>query len=238
MKKKHGYEHAECAKIIHNIGIVRFHQGEKKALNYLIEALKIQQMWIQGSLCRECTIFDTSITLSNMAKFYLKKREYEVAAYLYEEALQLQTSVFRKDHKAVLDNLSNIAFSKALADEKTNALEVSSTYEVIYEFLNWILRCSPFHLQIYKSLYERQVDKFGYDSHEAVETQGFMSIIHIQQSNYSEAFRCLCDVLQWQYFRLDKNHPALLNTMDTIHELNVYIRGDCASLMDAFKAEI
>jgi len=131
--KLNDQEHIEVAKLLNNIGLVRFHQGERRAaLKYLSDALQIQRRWIEDSLCRECSLFDTSITLSNMAKIYLKRCDYAMAAYLYEEALQLQTTTLKKDHDAVLDTLGNIAFSKAMAGEKTNALQVGNS--IVYSF--------------------------------------------------------------------------------------------------------
>lgn len=193
-------EDIESAKILQNIGIVRFHQGEKRnSLNYLIDALKIQRQWIEGSVCRESTLFDTSITLSNMAKIYLTRSDYVMAAYLYEESLQLQTSVFQKDHHVVLETLGNIAFSKAMAGEKTNAL------------------------QIYKSLLKLQTDKLGLECREAVETNGLMGVLYIQQSNYTVALRCLSEVAKWQQSNLDEHHPALKNTRETIKKVEMTI---------------
>lgn len=96
-RKINSQDHAEVAKLLNNIALIHFHQGEKKlALKYLIEALQIQKRWTEGSLCRQNMLYDSSITLSNIAKVYLTRQEYTMAAYLYEEALHLQAAIFRK----------------------------------------------------------------------------------------------------------------------------------------------
>ena len=207
LTKVGGEDNVQVSKLLNNVGVVYFHLGEKrKALDQLISALNIQKEWIEGSLSRECTIFDTSITLSNVAKIYLKKCEYTMAAYLYEEALQLQTTIFKKDHHVVLDTLGSVAYSKARAGEKTNAL------------------------QIYKSLLELQCKKFGVESREASETKGLMGVLHVQQSNFTVALRYLTDVMKWQRMHLDHRHPALLNTRNAIEQLSFAVKGVTATL--------
>jgi tetratricopeptide (TPR) repeat protein len=207
LKTLDGEDNVQISKILNNMGSVYFHLGEKRnALDRLIRALKIQKRWIEDSLCRECTIFDTSVTLSNLAKIYLKRCDYTMSAYLYEEALQLQTKIFKKDHQAVLDTLGNIAYSKAMAGEKTNAI------------------------QIYKSLYELQCKTFGIDSRESSETKGLMGVLHAQQSNLTVALRCFSRVLNWQNTNLEQTAPALLNTKNAIEQLSIAIRGDTALL--------
>ena len=53
---------------------------------------------MEGRVRREGIVFDTSVTLSNMAKTYLQLNDSEMTFYMYEEALLLQTSRFKKDH--------------------------------------------------------------------------------------------------------------------------------------------
>jgi len=187
----------QTSKILNNLGVTLFHQGEKgSAIDRLIDALRIQKKWIEESLCRDCSIFDTSITLSNLAKIYYSRDDITMAAYLYEEALQLQTSILKKDHQDVLSTLCNIALAKAMAGEITNSL------------------------QIFKALHSIQSEKFGNESREAVETKGFMSILLIQQSNYTVALRYLNDVLKWQRAHLDENDPSLTNTMSITEQIS------------------
>mmetsp|Transcript_6659 Transcript_6659/g.9771 ORF Transcript_6659/g.9771 Transcript_6659/m.9771 type:complete len:945 (-) Transcript_6659:28-2862(-) len=191
-------DHMEVSKLYINIGMIRFLQGDKKlALKDLTTALQIQRKWLDGSLCRESVLFDTSVTLSNMGKIYLEREKYDMAAYLFSEALHLQTNVFSRDHNAVLANLGNVAFAKALAGEITNAI------------------------RIYKSRYNIQAQKFGEESRQAVETKGFMSLLYMQQSNHVNAIRCLEHVLRWQMHNLHARHPALQNTKSTIDRLNI-----------------
>lgn len=187
----------QIAKILNNLGVALFHQGEKgNAMDRLIDALRIQKKWIEESLCRECSIFDTSITLSNLAKIYYNRLDNTMAAYLYEEALQLQTSILKKDHQVVLGTLCNIALARAVAGEATNSL------------------------QIFKTLHNLQSVKYGNESREAVETKGLMSILFIQQSNYTVALRYLNDLLKWQRAHLDENNPSLVNTKCIIEQIS------------------
>jgi hypothetical protein len=187
----------QTAKLLNNLGVALFHQGEKaNAMDRLIDALRIQKKWIEESLCRECSIFDTSVTLSNLAKIYYSRCDNIMAAYLYEEALELQTSILNKDHQAVLGTLCNIALAKAMAGEATNSL------------------------QILKTLHNLQSEKFGDKSREAAEIKGLMGVLFIQQSNYTVALRHLNDLLKWQRANLDVNNPSLVNTKCIIEQIS------------------
>jgi uncharacterized protein YeaC (DUF1315 family) len=46
-----------------------------------------------------------------------------------------------------------------------------------------------------------------------------MSVIYIQQKNHKSGIRCLGSVLQWQKQNLDKHHPAIKNTQETIAKM-------------------
>jgi uncharacterized coiled-coil DUF342 family protein len=77
-----------------------------------------------------------------------------------------------------------------------------------------------------------QIEKFGSTSCEASETKGLMSVLYIQLGKYKEAHRCLKEVLKWQQRNLDKHHPALTNTENTIRKLRQAIKGARESFAD------
>jgi len=81
-------------------------------------------------------------------------------------------------------------------------------------------------LQIYRSIHNSQVIKFGSKSWEVAETIGLMSTIHMQQFNYKAAEKCLKAVLNWQKLNLDKYHPAISNTKSIIEKLNQAVKGE------------
>ncbi|GFH46015.1 hypothetical protein CTEN210_02489 [Chaetoceros tenuissimus] len=200
----------QTSKLLNNIGVVYFHLGEKRnALDRLMRALKLQKQRIDESLSRESSIFDTSITLSNLGKVFLKRREYSMATYVYEEAVMTQTSIFPKDHPVILESLGNVAYSKAMADDKTNALEV------------------------YKSLLEMQVKQFGEKSRDIFETKALMGILYTQQSNYSVALRYFNEVYEWQQLNLDSIHPALRYSKTVIDQLTSLVNGDDVAFVRA-----
>jgi tetratricopeptide (TPR) repeat protein len=193
----------QTSKLLNNIGVAYFHLGEKRnALDRLMRALKLQKQRIDESLSRESSIFDTSITLSNLGKVFLKRRDYSMATYVYEEAVMIQTSIFSKDHPIILESLGNVAYSKAMANDKTNALEV------------------------YKSLLEMQLKQFGEKSRDVFETKALMGILYTQQSNYSVALRYFNEAYEWQKLNLDSNHPALRFSKNVIDQLTSLVNGD------------
>jgi len=52
-----------------------------------------------------------------------------------------------------------------------------------------------------------------------------MGVLHVQQSNFTVALRCLTDVMKWQMAHLDHQHPALLNTKNALEQLSIAVKG-------------
>lgn len=77
-----------------------------------------------------------------------------------------------------------------------------------------------------------QTEKFGPMSSQAIETKGLMSVLYIKLGKYREANRCLKGVSKWQQINLDKHHPALTNTKNTIKKLKQAIKGGRESFAD------
>lgn len=193
----------DVAKLFNNIGVVCYLQGHKKmATRHFIEAVRIQYHYTNSSLCRDCIKYDIAISLSNMAKTYLKREMHQMSVFLYEEVLEHQLSIVDKDHVDVLETLDNIAFVKLDDGDKTNAMT------------------------IYKNLHKLQVAKFGCDSYQAVGTLCMMSYIMIQISNYTVALRYLNEVLQRQLQILDQNDTRIKNTQSIIASLQSIIQKD------------
>lgn len=192
----------DVAKLFNNIGVVYYLQHRKKlAIRVFVEAVRIENHYMDSSLCRDCIKYDLVVSLSNMAKTYLDRKKHHMSAFLYEEALEHQLSILDKDHMDVLDTLDSIAFVKLDGGDKTNAMT------------------------IYKSLYKLQVATLGYDSLKAINTLCMMSFIMIQLSNYTVALRYLTEVLQMQMQVLGQNDARVKNTQSIIANLQHTIQG-------------
>ena len=85
-------EDATRAKIFNNIGVVQYYMNDlNQALRSLTSALEIQRQWLDGSIRRESIVYDSSVTLENMGKVYLRKKDYELSYFVYEEACMVRT---------------------------------------------------------------------------------------------------------------------------------------------------
>ena len=166
-----------------------------EALKAFTAGLDIQRTWMEGRVRREGIVFDTSVTLSNMAKTYLQLNDSEMTFYMYEEALLLQTSTFKKDHDSVIETLESIAFAKIETGDVAEAL------------------------RILKSIHRAQVAKNGPRSKEAIEVEGLMGSIYVQRRNYGDALQCFKSVLEWQENQLPGNHPSVLNARLTVEKI-------------------
>jgi len=196
------FNNMEVAKLLNNIAAVHYQKGEKKvALRKYNEALAIMNALIQGPVRRESLVYETSVILSNMGKIYIERKKYQKAYVMFENALMIQISTFKRSHDCILTTLGSIAFLYVKGGEISKAL------------------------MLYTSLFAMQIEKFGPMTFEAIETQGLMSMLYIQLGRYQEAQSCLKEVLKWQKLNLDKHHPALTNTNNTIKKLRRAIKG-------------
>lgn len=81
------------AKLLNNLGVAHFFREDHvEALVAFTSALEIQRTFLKGQVRRASTVFDASITLSNMGKVYLHKRDYDTALHVYEEALLVSST--------------------------------------------------------------------------------------------------------------------------------------------------
>jgi tetratricopeptide (TPR) repeat protein len=216
-------EDATRAKVLNNLGLAYYLQdNHKKALKALTGALEIQRQWLDSPVRREPIVYDASVTLGNMGKIYLKKADFDLAYFVYEEAClvrpcfcdsvfpclmlahrlttllllrtltQLQTTSFRKDHAIVLVSLGNMALAKAKGEDYRKAS------------------------QIFSSILRSQEAKFGAQSRHTIETIGMIGFIRMKELKLDDALKRLKTVKDWQERNLPSSHPAKSMTKATI----------------------
>jgi len=182
-------ENMSKAILLNNLGVVHYHRDDiVEALRNFTLALEIQRGWLDNKIRRETLVFDVSTTLANMGKCYLDQKDYESALFVYEEALLLRTTVFKKDHECVLESLSNFAHTKARSGDTKKAI------------------------RMFSSMLRTQEAKYGLESQEAIVTMGIIGHLHGQRFEYAEAVRSLESVYQWQKSYMEASHPAVLQT--------------------------
>lgn len=175
------------AKILNNLGAVHYQKGDFiAALKYFTSSLEVQRPWLDDSIRRQTNVYDATVTLGNMGKLYLEQPDYDLAYYVYEEALLLQTTIFRKDHDVVLASLTSLSLAKARNHQVTKAL------------------------QILKGCLRSQNIRFGADSVASIETTGLLGYLYARQESYDEALKCLIKVNTWQSTRLQPSNPAMV----------------------------
>jgi tetratricopeptide (TPR) repeat protein len=189
-------DHIIRAKILNNLGVAQYHQKDfSAALKNFTASLEIQRHWLEIPIRRETNVYDAAVLLGNMGKLYLEKPDYDLAYFVYEEALLLQTTVFRKDHDIVLAGLTSLALAKAQNKQLKKALQI----------LTGCLRS--------------QNVRFGTNSVASIDTTGLMGYLYAREENYDEALKCLVKVKKWQSARLPASHSALEATNEAIKKL-------------------
>lgn len=182
-------DHRSRAKLLNNLGVIyAFQKDSGGALREFTSALDIQRKWLDVPVRRETTVYDAAVTLSNMGKVHFETSDDELALNVYEEALLLLTTFFRKDHDFVLAMLRSLAIAKAQTGQYGNALLI----------LQGCLRS--------------QNSRFGVLSSASMETVGLSSYIHARNGDLEDALKCLLTVRKWQEANLDENHTALLKS--------------------------
>ena len=182
-------DHLIRAKLLNNLGVIYYFQNDfGGALREFTSGLEIQRDWVEGPVRRENTVYDTAVTLSNMGKVYVETSDNEIASYLYEEALLLETAIFRKDHDLVLTTLTSLAVAEAQKEHFGKAL------------------------QILQGCLRSQNNRFGVLSAESMNTLGLCSCFHARQGDYENALKCLLTVRKWQKGNLAENHTALMKS--------------------------
>jgi tetratricopeptide (TPR) repeat protein len=138
----------------------------------------------------------------NMGKVYLRKGDYDLSYFVFEEACLMQTSTFRKDHDIVLMSLDNMA---RVHTKNGNHAE---------------------SLRIFTSVSRSQESRFGVESEAYIETIGMKGITHFKLLEFEEALECLNKVSTWQNRKMSPSHPAIRNTRDMIKQVKRCIEGE------------
>jgi tetratricopeptide (TPR) repeat protein len=196
-------ENASRAKILNNIGVTLYQmEFHAKSLKSLTSALEIQRPWLDGPVRRHYLLYDASITLANMGKVYLRKGDYDLSYFVFEEACLMQTSAFRKDHDIVLTSLDNMARVHAKNGNQAEAL------------------------RIFTSLSRSQESRFGVESEAYIETIGMKAITHFKLLEFDEALDCMNKVSVWQKKKMPLSHPVIRSTSDMIKQIKRCIEGE------------
>ena len=184
------------AKILNNMGVIYYQQRKyAPALKQFTSSLEIQRRFLEGPLRRDGMVYDAATTLGNMGKLYLEKADYSLAYYVYEEALLLQTTIFRKDHELVLASLQNLALTRAHDSQNKKAL------------------------QILQGCLRSQNTKFGKESKESIETVAMMGYLYARLNCHEDALKCFTTVRKWQKANLPGAHPSVQKIKASINEM-------------------
>jgi tetratricopeptide (TPR) repeat protein len=184
------------SKILCNMGVVLYQKKQYMlALQKFTLALEIQRGWLQGPVRRDSLVHEASLTLMNMGKLYMERGDFDRSYFVYEEALLLQTTIFRKDHDLVLESLMSLALTRARDGKPDKAL------------------------QILQGCLRSQTARYGKDSFQTMDCLGFISYLHEHLECPEDALKCLAAVKKWQKLNLPPGHPSLRKTRETVKRL-------------------
>jgi len=184
---------ASRAKTLNNLGVAQYlNKNITNAMKGLKSALEIQRNWLEGKIRRDSMIFDASITLSNMGKIHLGEKDFKTSVFVYEEALLLQTSVFRQDSLPMLLSLGNIAYAKAKNGDLIKAINIYKGLKRTFEVLH------------------------GKESRQYNEILGLLGNLQTQKGENKEAVKYLSSVLVWQQQNLGENSPYVKHTKNSL----------------------
>ena len=173
------------SKILNNIGVMHFmKQDFVAALGEFTSSLEIQRTLLECDVRRDTIVYDASTTLGNMGKLYFERRDYHLSYYVYEEAVMLQTTIFRKDHDFVLTSLTNLALIRGLNKQLKGGIQM----------LQGCLRS--------------QNARFGKQSAPSIETLALMGSFYERLGCREDALKCYLPVKRWQKANLPPNHPS------------------------------
>lgn len=184
------------AKLLSNIAVIHYQKRQFiPALREMTASLEIQRTWLEESIRRDSIVYDASTTLCNMGKLYLERADFQLAYFVYEEALLLQTTIFRKDHDLVLDCLQSLALTKAMDGHVSKAV------------------------QILQGCLRSQNTRFGKESPQSIDTIGWMGYLYERLECTEDALKCLTTVKKWQKANLQHDHASLKKTTETVQKL-------------------
>ncbi len=197
-------DHIVAGKVRNNLGVIYYHLNDfSLAMKEFTASLEIQRTWLDTSARREPFVHGAASTLSNMGRIYLEQGSPHLACEVYEEALLLQSTIFRKDNEDVMQSLMNLSIAHARAGHSKKALHI----------LHGCVRSTN--------------QRYGPMSAPSMETIGFMGYIYMKRNEFTDSSKCLTSVKMWQKDHLVENHPAIEQTRDMLAALgDVISKGD------------
>ena len=200
LSKHPSKHHAMRAKLENNIGCSLFQQSKfVEALQHFTASLEMQRPSVEGSVRREAAVFNCGLTLTNLGKVYLALDDKEMAVYVYEEALLLQTSTFPKSHGSVLRTLESLAYAKSVIGDGKEAL------------------------RIYRAVHRSLVATHGENSKAAMDVVSLIGALSVEQQSYGEALKCFHALLEWQRTKLPSEHPIIVRTSQTVDRIKAML---------------
>jgi tetratricopeptide (TPR) repeat protein len=154
------------------------------AIKQFTVSLETQQAWLDTPVRREPLIVDATVTMNNMGRVYVERMDCDLACHVYEEALQLQTTILNKDAESVLETRTSLAISTARKGSIEHAL------------------------QMFNSCLRSKKERYGQNSASATETLGIMGYLYTKIDSFENAETCLNAVRGWQQTNLDAHHPS------------------------------
>jgi len=196
-------ENATRAKILNNLGVVQYlNRDSISAVKGFARALEIQRKQLAGRIRRETIIFDATTTLSNMGKLYSEKQDWNTSFFVYDEALALQSTAFRKESPLVLQSIGNLAYARAKHGDVKKALH------------------------LYTDILSAQETVNGAESREYAETMGVLGFLYSKNEDYEAALTHLSAAHKWQLDNMDSTtHPACLHTKEAILAVEKNLKG-------------
>ena len=197
-------DHIVAGKVRNNLGVIYYHLNDfSSAMKEFTASLETQRTWLDTSARREPFVYGAATTLSNMGRIYLEQGTANLACEVYEEALLLQSTIFRKENEDVMQSLLNLSIAHARAGHSKKALQI----------LHGCVRSTN--------------QRYGPMSAPSMETIGFMGYIYMKRNELTDSSKCLTSVRLWQKDHLVENHPAIEQTKDMLAALgDVINKGD------------
>ena len=200
LNKHPSKHHTMLAKLENNVGCSLFQQSRfVEAQQHFTASLEMQRPSVEGSVRREAAVFNCGLTLTNLGKVHLALDDKEMAVYVYEEALLLQTSTFPKSHDSVLRTLESLAYTKSVIGDGKEAL------------------------RIYRAVHRSLVATHGENSKATMDVVSLIGALSVEQQSYGEALKCFHTLLEWQRTKLPSEHPTIVRTSQTVERIKAML---------------
>jgi len=197
----------KIAKVMNNIGCVNFERGNfKDAKKAFADAVKLQKSTLGGTIsdytASKPGVLTMATTMCNKGYVHLNLSEYTEASKIFEESLQIQKLLLGADNKLILNTLDNLGFSNAMKASYEPAIKIydallanqQKSYDQTpmecadtLRKLVWIrlqLQLWDETLENLCLLEDNQIEQFGEDSKEVMNTQELMGQVNYQVLKY------------------------------------------------------